>query len=117
MTKIEEKTITIFNLKYGIEKYSRCIKVIEEFNEMIAAFDTYISVPNETSKEHLKDEIADLYATVSHLASTFNLYHEELLQMTLDKIKERDINPEYKHNKNINISLGPELIPEELVEG
>jgi len=120
MTIIEKKAIKLFNTKYGISKESRYRKVCEEFKELTEAFNYYVNDPNKHTEEHLIDEISDVYTTVTHLASCFGLNHERLLQIAIDKIHERENNPEYKH-KWTNILedkfIKPDDIPEELIDG
>jgi|GEM_PF-3448771 len=99
-TSIEVEAIEVFNENFGTVKLSRYHKVKEEFEEMTEAFEEYIRVPHfgksNECEEHLKDEISDLYATVTHLASLFGLHHQNLLEMAIDKVEKRKTNPKYK---------------------
>ena len=99
-TTIETTAISLFNSEFGTDKLSRFKKVTEEFNETAEAFEKYLEIPSfgkvKDNTEHLKDEISDLYATVTHFASLFNLNHNELLEMAIDKVETRKLNPNYK---------------------
>jgi hypothetical protein len=85
--------------KYGNDTVSRAKKVEEEHTEFQEALIKYKNNPIEKNLLHLRDEMSDLYVTVSHAASTIEMYHRELLEMGVDKIKEREINPNYKRFK------------------
>lgn len=99
-TEIEEKAIALFNQKFGIDKLSRFRKVREEFEEASEAFEKYLEVPSfgmaKENKQHLEDEISDLYATVTHFASLFELDHNKMLEMAVDKVVKRQTDPNYK---------------------
>lgn len=89
LTTIEIKAIERFDEEFGTDKSSRFEKVREEFNELESAI-------SEGNEEHIKDEISDLYATVTHFASLYKLNHIGLLEMALDKVDNRKTNPDYK---------------------
>lgn len=94
----EHKAITLFDEKFGKDKVTRFSKVREEFNEMTDAFVEFLETGNA---EHLRDEICDLQATVTHLASLFELYQQEMLHASIDKVIQRETNPEYKRYPSV----------------
>jgi len=89
ISEIEHKAINLFNDKFGTDVKSRFEKVKEEFNELIEAF-------NSCNLEHIKDEICDCQATLSHFASLHNLYNKNMLETAIDKVIKRETNPNYK---------------------
>lgn len=103
--EVEKKAISLFNDKFGKDVTSRFNKVEEEFEEMKQALQIILALDqNDTSKVeahvlHLKDEISDLYATVTHFASLFGLSHFQMLEMAIDKVEKREKNPNYKRYK------------------
>ena len=88
-TDIEIEAKALFDKKFGISPVTRFAKVREEFTELQQAIE-------EGNPEHIKDEISDLYATVSHLATIYGLHHTDLLMMAIDKVKGRENDPNYK---------------------
>jgi len=99
-TTTEEIAINLFDEKFGKDKLSRFRKVREEFEETSEALEKYLEIPSfgkaKENEDHLKDEISDLYATITHFASLFELHHTELLEMAIDKVNNRQSNPNYK---------------------
>jgi len=98
----EHKFALMCDKKFGTDLISRFIKLTEEFLELKEALGTYLSKPpKEQSIEviaHLKEETSDLYAVLTHFASCLDLYQSELLAMATDKIKGREIDPNYKRD-------------------
>lgn len=94
----EHKATTLFDEKFGKDKVTRFSKVREEFNEMIDAFVEYLETGND---EHLRDELCDLQGTLSHFASLFELYQQEMLHASIDKVIQRETNPEYKRYSSV----------------
>lgn len=103
ISDIETKAIKLFDAKFGKNKVTRFMKVREEFREMTGAFYEFLETGND---EHLRDEICDLQATVTHLASLFNLFQEEMLHTAMDKVIIRETDPEYKRFSKIGIIGG-----------
>jgi len=99
-TEIEEKAIALFDHSFGVDRLSRFRKVREEMDECSDALEQHLIIPSfgkaKENEEHLKDEISDLYATVTHFASLFGLFHDELLEMAVDKVIKRKTNKNYK---------------------
>jgi NTP pyrophosphatase (non-canonical NTP hydrolase) len=103
-TEIETKAIELFNNKFGTDKLSRFRKVTEEYLETSEALNIYFEIPQfgraKENEEYLKDEISDLFATVTHFASLFDLSHADMLEMALDKVAKREIDKNYKRFRN-----------------
>lgn len=93
----EHRAIKLFDEKFGRDKVTRFLKVREEFRELSDAFSEFIITGND---EHLRDEICDLQATVTHLASLFDLYQKQMLNTAIDKVKTRETDPGYKRYPN-----------------
>ena len=100
MTEIEQHAIDLFDQRFGTEKISRFRKVRGEFEEASEAFEKCLEVPSfgmaKENKQHLEDEISDLYDTVTHFASLFELDHNKMLEMAVDKVVKRQTGPNYK---------------------
>lgn len=96
----EHKAIKLFDEKYGRDKTTVFLKVREEFREMSAAFSEYLATGDD---EHLCDEICDLQATVTHLASLFGMYQKQMLHTSVDKVIKRESDPDYKRYQRIGI--------------
>jgi NTP pyrophosphatase (non-canonical NTP hydrolase) len=95
----ETRAISLFDKKFGKDIFSRARKIQEEHKEFQEALKAYAANPTKENLEHIKDEFSDLYATVSHGASILELYHNELLDMAIDKVTTRETNPDYKRFK------------------
>lgn len=96
----EHKAIALFNQKFGTDKITRFLKVREEFREMTEAFSEYLATGND---EHLRDEICDLQATLTHFASLFNMFQKEMLETSMDKVVTREIDSEYKRHRTTGL--------------
>lgn len=94
----EHKAVKLFNEKFGQDKITRFLKVREEFLELSDAFSEFIITGND---EHLRNEICDLQATVTHFASLFDLYQKQMLHTAIDKVKTRETDPGYKRYPNL----------------
>lgn len=90
---IEHKAVKLFTEKFGTDKITRFLKVREEFLEVSEAFSEFLETGND---EHLRDEICDLKATVTHFASLFDLFQQEMLHTAMDKVVMRETDPGYK---------------------
>lgn len=103
--EVEKTAISLFNEQFGQDVSSRFSKVVEEFGETRQALQVVLAQdPDDKDKveanvSHLKDEISDLYATVTHFASLFGLSHYQLLEVAIDKVKRRQSDPNYKRYK------------------
>lgn len=99
---VERELITFMQNKYGFNLEGRIIKLHEEFNELIMelAGTRYknVTVTNhEINKDKVIDEIGDCMAVMLHITHSFGVESTEILSRTLHKLKQREINPMYKH--------------------
>lgn len=92
----ESRAMKLFTEKFGNDIDSRIEKFKEECAELFEAYDEYKEDPTIKNTEHLKDEMSDAYCVLKHLAYCFGLIHEELLNMGVDKVTNRELNPNYK---------------------
>jgi hypothetical protein len=104
MKNIAEHTFTqMCDKKFGTNLKSRFFKLKEEFEELEEALNEYLEIPSFGQSEqrlaHLKDETSDLYSVLSHFAHLLGLYQAELLEMSEDKVKGREIDPNYKRER------------------
>lgn len=102
-----EKTeiLAMFNAKFGTSVDRRLVKLREEYGELMEAAEKDIFNGKENLDDFI-DELADLNAVVFHMAGILGLSQDELLAMAVDKIKGREINPNYKRKHPHN----PELL-------
>lgn len=91
MTPTEKQLKELFDRKYGTDKKERLKKLIEEMSELRKAF--YCT---EFLDEHVKDELSDVFAVLTHLASIYGLTHKDMLEMAIDKVTKRETDNNYK---------------------
>ncbi len=96
----KQKILEMLNEKYGTNLNARFEKLSEEYNELVEAVD---EVPGTLTLEHcvsfirdFVDELSDVNVIIFHMAGIIGLSQDELLEMAVDKIKGRDIDPNYK---------------------
>ena len=92
----EAKLCDLFNKEFGTHKIERFKKLEEEFAELRESFEEHNSKPSPKTLEHLKDELNDVRALVIQLSGLYDLYQQESIDMTVDKVKGRKIDPNYK---------------------
>ena len=90
MTPTEIQLKELFDRKYGTINIERIIKLKEEVIELCFA------VHNQKSDEHIKDELSDVFAVLTHLASLYGLTHKQMLDMAIDKVTKRELDNNYK---------------------
>lgn len=90
--------LEILNQHFGTELPSRFRKLKEEFNELMEVVESkdeaYMESPQY--QDDMIDELADLTGVLFHIMGIVGKSHEDLLLMVADKIKGRDIDPNYK---------------------
>jgi hypothetical protein len=74
----------------------RVKKLEEEQNELIDALNQYIMEPTIENAQKVKDEMADCEIIKTQIGSFFGVYQKNLLDMAIDKVKGRQIDPNYK---------------------
>lgn len=80
----ENKLIQLFDRHYGNDSmYLRLTKLIEEVNELEQALMT------NQSPDAIKSEIADVYSVIMDIAARYELYHADIVKMTVEKHRER----------------------------
>lgn len=100
----EEQLNNLFTEKWGSNPEGRVLALDEELEEFTEAWLKYkLSIEDkegmdiQTNRfEHCRDEAADLFSVALHLIHTVGLTAEDAIQMTWDKIKTRETDPEYK---------------------
>ncbi len=95
----EQKIVSIMNRKYGLDFRKRFEKLDEEMEELMEAKEQYVSDGTLKARDHIKEELADVMAVLTHLASLFDMSIDELLIEALLKIHIRDHNPKYLRNE------------------
>lgn len=92
------------NKKYGTSIDSRMRKLEEEFNELKEAAEKDIFKNTENLADFV-DELADLNGVLFHIAGILGYSQDELMAMVMDKIKGREVDPNYKrkhpHVRNV----------------
>ena len=88
-TETEQKAIILFDQEFGKNLHFRIAKLQEEVKELAEAIaDNHI--------EHIKDEVSDVQAVLTHIQSIVGLNNKSCLEMAMDKVVTRKTNPEYK---------------------
>ena len=83
------KYVEMFSKDLRLKNYAE--NTVENYCSQIKIFlKRFESVANKPS------EISDLYATVTHFASLFELDHNKMLEMAVDKVVKRQTDPNYK---------------------
>lgn len=100
-SRSREKILAMLDDKYGTDLSMRLKKLDEEYNELREAANR--NVPNTLTLEHcvdytrdILDELSDVNILIFHIAGIMGVSQDELLAMAVDKIKGREINPNYK---------------------
>lgn len=92
------------NKKYGTSVDSRMRKLEEEFNELKEAAEKDIFKNTENLADFV-DELADLNGVLFHIAGILGYSQDDLMAMVMDKIKGREVDPNYKrkhpHVRNV----------------
>jgi len=108
-TYTEYKFLTVVDRKFGRDLLSRMEKLNEEVSELFEAYgDAYQSFSEETKLtdnpellDHLRDEVADTFAVITHIADILGMNQRDMFERVLDKLKQRETDPEYKKQKSI----------------
>ena len=92
----EARAIDLLNDIYGTNLGFRLKKLEEEQKELYDAINCYLEEPTQKNAEKVKDELADCEVIKTQIGSFFEVYQKELLDIAIDKIKQRQIDPNYK---------------------
>lgn len=82
--------------KFGTDLEGRLRKFKEEANELLEAFYEYNKSPSDDTLAHLKDELSDVQAVVSHVGHLLGTYTNDRILEAREKIINRATNPNYK---------------------
>ena len=86
----DKKTIlNYFNERFDKIMVKRMAKLSEEFDELLEAFEN-------GSREDFIDELADLTGVLFHISGIIGISQDDLIQMSYDKVKGREKDPDYK---------------------
>ena len=90
MIMADKKTIlNYFNERFDKIMVKRMAKLSEEFDELLEAFEN-------GSREDFIDELADLTGVLFHISGIIGISQDDLVQMSYDKVKGREKDPDYK---------------------
>lgn len=90
MIMADKKTIlNYFNERFDKIMVERMAKLSEEFDELLEAFEN-------GSREDFIDELADLTGVLFHISGIIGISQDDLVQMSYDKVKGREKDPDYK---------------------
>jgi NTP pyrophosphatase (non-canonical NTP hydrolase) len=90
----EARVQELSNRKYGTDPIDRIDKLEEEVRELgkiIAMYKNELATIDE-----VKDELADCNFVLKSIFGIFDTTDRELIDIAIDKIKQREINPNYK---------------------
>lgn len=87
----KKEILEMLNVKYGTSVDRRLVKLREEYGELMEAAEKDIN-----NLHDIIDELADLNVVVYHIAGILGFTQDDLLTMAVDKIKGREIDPNYK---------------------
>jgi len=93
---MEDRIISLFDTLYGRDFRSRAKKLREECLELVEAIDNLSPAPRLAEFDMLIDEMADVEAVMTHVADLLHIDRERLLNMAVDKVEIRLLNPQYK---------------------
>lgn len=95
--KDDNAVVDFLNEKFGTDIYMRCKKLNEEVNELFQVVrSSGAKVLTELAYNiDFIDELADVAVVLNHIAGIAGFTNAELEKIALDKIKERENNPDY----------------------
>lgn len=92
---VEHYAADLFTSKFGSQLDTRFDKLKEEVNELVDAFEDYMS--HNCGIERVQDELSDLEAVLLHIRSIISdKSHEESIMDAVLKVKIREHNKNYK---------------------
>jgi hypothetical protein len=91
----EARAIDLLNELYGTNPIERLEKFEEEVKELNEAI-TYTECELYSNNCSVINELSDCYIILTHIASLYGVHGAELLDIAIDKIKGRQIDPNYK---------------------
>lgn len=94
-TITEAKVQELSALKYGViplERFSKLEQEIEELSDSMIGYE----FNNTNTIDEVKDELSDCLFVLISLIGIYNTNIRELVEMAINKIKQREIDPNYK---------------------
>lgn len=90
----EKEIVKLFDKLYGRSRIERLIKLEEELQELLHEVRLYLADEDTTAEIH--DEMSDVVAVISHVASIFGTDINKLLLQAHDKVQGRRKDHNYK---------------------
>lgn len=92
---VEKYASDLFNSKFGTRLDIRFDKLKEEVNELVDAFEDYMS--HNCCIDRVQDEVSDVEAVLLHIRSIISeKSHDESIMDAILKVKIREHNKNYK---------------------
>ncbi|MFV0587511.1 hypothetical protein [Bacteroides reticulotermitis] len=95
----EQQIMQYFDDKFGKSIPHRMIKLREEEKELDMAEFVCSASRDGKGKDEFLDEVSDVLAVITHLGHCLGYTHGELLNMSYEKCRIRETDPDYKHSK------------------
>lgn len=93
---VRQERVAYLTRRFGDSTEGRLEKAQEELSELVEAYKNAETVEDF---EDFIEELGDVTLVLFHLAGIFSKSQDELVAMTLEKVKMRETNPNYKRNK------------------
>lgn len=97
----EGELIAHANNKFGEDLEKRFHKFHEEVGELDVEIFQHLYT-KRGDMDRIKDELADVHYVLIHIASLFGMNIEDMIDLSLDKMKQREVNPNYKRDEQKN---------------
>lgn len=98
MLEIENsEQVAYMTRRFGDSVAERLRKAQEELGELIEAYSSAVDCEDF---DNFIEELADTTLVLFHLAGLFSMKQEELVSMALEKVRIRELNPNYKREKS-----------------
>lgn len=94
----EQQIMQYFDDKFGTDIISRFKKLREEQKELEEAESLCCGTYNDETFSNLVDEVSDVLSVIIHAGHCMGYTSEQLLNMSYEKCKIREIDPGYKHS-------------------
>ena len=96
MSELEKEFGKFCSNKFGKDLDGRFRKFLEEAGELLGAFQQYTISPTDESLAHLKDELSDVQAVISHIGHLLGTNSQELIQEAKIKIETREVDNNFR---------------------
>lgn len=91
-----QERVAYLTRRFGDSTQGRLDKAQEELSELVEAYKNAETVEDF---EDFLEELGDVTLVLFHIAGIFSKSQEELVAITLEKVKMRETNPNYKRDK------------------